>query len=94
MEIAVALDSSYEDIRCTTHAPVRNASGEGPRATLKFGADVRPDRGRARLALHFLYERQLSQCTKKKDPPRKNSMMAFQFKFSRKHVEIPEETWK
>lgn len=30
MEIAVALDSSYEGIRCMTHAPVRNASGEGP----------------------------------------------------------------
>jgi len=28
--IAVALDSSYEEIRCATHAPVRNASGEGP----------------------------------------------------------------
>jgi hypothetical protein len=29
-DIAVALDSSYEEIRCATHAPVRNASGEGP----------------------------------------------------------------
>merc|ERR1719235_1762512 len=42
--IAVALDSSYEEIRCATHAPVRNASGEGPSECYFRSSPIAPRR--------------------------------------------------
>jgi hypothetical protein len=59
-DIAVALDSSYEEIRCDA------CSGE---------------KRLWRRTLGVLLPK-FAQCTKKRDPPRKTSIMAFQFIFS------------
>jgi len=75
MEIAVALDSSYEGIRCTTHAPVRNASGEGPSECYFKSSEVTDTRC---STTH-------STCTSfsvRKILLAKSSMIAFQFTFS------------